>query len=272
MADLMIIAVLYLWLKKLGLNRHAIILYAWSPLIIKEVAITLHPDVLAVCFSLAALLALSYSRSFLAVILIALAAGSKVFALLLVPLILQHYWRRWLLFTVVIVAISYPLGIVDAWLPDGLSAMAQSWFFNAPLYTILSNFFSFTQSKIILLSLLAIFWLAGFYYPLYKGKPIESMRYDYLFGVFLLCIPVLNAWYLIWLLPFGVLFFSYWLWAASLLVLLISYSTGINTNHGGSTQGLYDLPTIFLAFEFGVVLLLFIIELMMQKIKRRPQH
>lgn len=271
-ADLIIIALLYFWLKKLNLNYHALILYAWSPLIIKEIAISLHPDVLAVCFSLAALLALSSSRSFLAAILIALAVGGKVFALLLVPLILQLYWQRWLLFAAVIATISYPLGFIDAWIPEGLSAMAQSWFFNAPFYKALSNFVSFTQSKIILLSLLAAFWLAGFYYPLYKGKPIESLRYDYLFGVFLLCIPVLNAWYLIWLLPFGVLFFSYWLWAASVLVLLISYSTGINTNHGGSAQGLYELPTILLVFEFGVVLLLFIIEQTIQRNKKRPQY
>lgn len=253
LVDIAIIFSLHIWLKKLSLNHYALILYAWSPLVIKEIAMTAHPDVLAVGFSIAALLALSYGRNNWAVIAIALAVGSKVFALILVPYIARFFWQRWLLFFVVVLAVSWPLGLKDAWLPEGLSAMAEVWFFNAPLYALLGNVFSFTHSKLALLSLFGLVWLVGFYHFIKQGKSIEHVRFDYLFAVFLICIPVLNAWYLLWLLPFAVLFPSYWAWTASISVFLLSYMSGINSDE--IEQGLYDLSSLTMTIEYGLVVL-----------------
>jgi hypothetical protein len=48
------------------------------------------------------------------------------------------------------------------------------------------------------------------------------------FGVLLLFSPVINPWYLLWLLPFAVYSRDLWPWAASAAVCL-SYITGLNT-------------------------------------------
>jgi hypothetical protein len=48
------------------------------------------------------------------------------------------------------------------------------------------------------------------------------------FGVLLLLSPVINAWYLLWLLPFAVYGRDLWPWVAS-FALCLSYVTGLNT-------------------------------------------
>ena len=75
-----------------------VLLYAWSPLIIKEFAFTAHPDVLGALFLMAAYL--GYQRGYFlrAGALLALAMGVKLFALLMVPLLLGLQWRAWLVF------------------------------------------------------------------------------------------------------------------------------------------------------------------------------
>jgi len=75
---------------------NSVLLYAWSPLIIKEFVISAHPDVLGVAFVVLALLAIQRKQMILAGGLLALACGVKVFAILLVPFLLRFNWRAWL--------------------------------------------------------------------------------------------------------------------------------------------------------------------------------
>ena len=64
----------------------AVLLYAWSPLVIKEFVITTHPDVLGVMFILLALALLSNKKYLTSVgICMALACGVKIFAIMVLP-------------------------------------------------------------------------------------------------------------------------------------------------------------------------------------------
>ena len=127
-----------------------VLLYAWSPLLIKEFAFTAHIDVVGVLFLVAAL-HLRWQQgqrrqanaddiihagliSTSVGTLLAFACGIKVFALLAVPFLLQSDWRGWIAFGVTAGLISLPFGIVQAWWPAGLQAMSGDWLFNAPLY------------------------------------------------------------------------------------------------------------------------------------------
>lgn len=248
-------------------NSNNVLLYAWSPLLIKEFAFTAHPDVLGVFFVVAALVAVKSNLGFRAAILLALAAGVKIFALVAVPFLLRLNWRYWLTFVVTAVCLAIPFGIKQAWLPEGLSAMAQGWLFNAPLYFALQPFFSLSVIKTILLACFTGFWAFYLWRFLlaHRHQPVESayqFRGDWLFGLFLLALPVLNPWYLVWLLPFATLHPTRWAWAASVAVLL-AYATGLNL--GNDQLAPYQQPISLVVLEFGIVALALISQTLGQR-------
>jgi len=181
-----------------------VLLYAWCPLVIKEFAFTAHPDVLgAMCLMLAVLLT-KHRYYVLAGSLLACAAGVKVFALLLVPFILRLQWRGWLAFVLSAIALAWPFGMLQAWVPEGLRTMTGNWLFNAPLYTLLETWLSIGTIKVILVNLLAI--ASGAYLlHIIVNRTQTEVRGDLLIAGLLLAIPALNPWYLVWLLPFAVI-------------------------------------------------------------------
>lgn len=251
-ADMVIIGLLVSLLKVYRLGYTPLILYAWNPLLLKESIITAHPDVLGVMFMILALLFSYQHKYFWAAIAIALAVGSKIFAVLLVPFVLGINWRAWAIFVATCSVVAWPFGIVQAWLPEGLSAMANDWLFNAPLYAILQPWLSFSTAKAILYSVFVLVWLA-IYLAAKKSAStlmLAPVRGDLLFGVFLLCVPVLNPWYLVWVLPFIVFYPSVWLVTASISILLFGYASGINLN---IEAGLYNHSNTVLVLEYGVI-------------------
>lgn len=248
-------------------NSNNVLLYAWSPLIIKEFAFTAHPDVLGVFFLVSALVVLKSNYGYRAAVLLALATGVKIFALIAVPFLLRLNWRYWLTFFVTAACLSIPFGVKQAWLPEGLSAMAQGWLFNAPLYFALLPFFSLPTIKAILLTCFTGFW--AFYLrrvlSTQRQHPTDSsylFRGDWLFGLFLLALPVLNPWYLVWLLPFASLYPTRWAWAASVAALL-AYATGLNLDNDQLAP--YQQPMSLVVLEFGVVALALIAQSLGQR-------
>ena len=240
LADLIVI----LSLLKLA-KPNSVLLYAWSPLVIKEFVISTHPDVLGVMFIVLALLILHRKQAniqsqkmLLVGSLMALACGVKVFAIVLVPFLLRFNWAAWLAFIGTATLIALPFGLKEAWLPDGLSAMGSSWLFNAPIYFLANSLFgelvSVNGIKIILLGAFALasgLYLLNYWY---KNPPQvhSTLRGDLLYAGLFICAPALNAWYLVWLLPFAVFRPSLWAWSASLFIFL-SYASGINIDSDG---------------------------------------
>lgn len=252
-ADILLI----LALLKLGKPTH-VLLYAWSPLIIKEFAFTAHPDVLGAMFMLFALCAYQNKKPIWIGVFMGLAAGVKVFAIILLPFLLLLHWRGWLAFLATIIAIALPFGLRDAWLPAGLVAMGNDWLFNAPLYTlyavITNNIDSLPIFKLVLLALLAL--CAGSYLLWHAYRAIYQQQQDQIYGDLLfaglfLCIPALNPWYLVWLLPFAALRPSLWAWVTSISILL-SYASGINLP-SSTTLGPYQHSVWLLLFEFSLI-------------------
>jgi len=213
-------------------------------------------------FLFLSLLALKYQKFYFASAAIALAVATKIFAVLVAPFILLFYWRRWLIFFSVAIAVSFPLGLLDAWMPEGLTAMASTWLFNAPLYSLLLLAFPIEVVKPLLMLAFLGFWSYLFFRHIGQQNgylQTNNIRGDYLFGVFFLCLPVVNAWYLVWLIPFAVLHSGVWVWVASISVLLFAYASGINLP--GSEVALYQQPVYILYLEYGVILLAVLYEL-----------
>lgn len=230
-----------------------VLLYAWSPLIIKEFAFTAHPDVLGVFFLLLAY-TLFRSREFWWVgICVALAAGVKVFAIVLLPFLFQFNWRAWLGFCLMVLLLALPWGLTQAWLPEGLKAMSDDWVFNSLIYNILASWLTINTSKLILLAAYALVMGIYCYKYLFKNNLKQiSFRPDLIFLGLFICTPALNAWYLVWLLPFAVIYPSLWAWVASVAILL-AYVSGINLP--GSNLAPYQVPNWALIIEFGLILI-----------------
>lgn len=240
--------VIVLMLLKLA-KPNWVLLYAWSPLMIKEFAFTAHPDVVGVAMLLAALLMIKREQWLLAAMLLALAAATKVFALILVPFLLGLRIRAWSVFGFTAILVALPFGLIAAWMPEGLSAMTEGWLFNAPIYYFLSQWSSIASIKIVLMGIFVLFW-GGYLAKVTFFNRKAPVRADYLYGLFLLCIPVLNSWYLVWLLPFAVMYPSASAWAAS-FSLLLAYGTGLNMPN--SELDLYQQPTPVLILEFLII-------------------
>lgn len=278
LADLVIMFLL----SRLGAGN-ALLLYAWSPLILKEYSLTAHPDVFSVAFMFVSIWAAYRHRSFLAGAALGLALGAKVFALLIVPFLFTSGWafRHWLRLgsatAVCLALITISFGTFGIWIPEGLLAMADSWLFNSPLYYLLLPVANFTTIKILLISAFTLYAMVVFCRRLQRDWPTlrpedaaekqrapisrergswvtspSAFRGDWLFALFLLALPVINPWYLPWLLPFAVLFPSWWSWTASFAVLL-SYWYGSNVGAIGADS--LALPIAVLVAEYLLIVL-----------------
>lgn len=268
LADLLVLFILF----KLG-ARNACLLYAWSPLLLKEFSLTAHPDIYGVLGMMLSVYAVHKYRPMLGGVALALAFGSKVFAILALPYLLTRVlsFRFWGLFVLAflasIAAITALFGSFQIWAPEGLMAMADSWFFNAPVYLVLLEFLDFQTIKVLLLALFVVYGFTVFCRrvlrllknpvepnssPLWQHSP-AAFRGDWLFGLFLLALPVVNAWYLVWLLPFATLFPRWWSWTASFAVLL-SYWNG--SNIGGFSTASDPLQASVVAIEYAAIVVL----------------
>ena len=67
-----------------------VLLYAWCPLVVKEIAFTAHPDGAGACLLIAAIVLARDRHWRSAAVLLGLATGAKVFGLVLAPLVLAR--------------------------------------------------------------------------------------------------------------------------------------------------------------------------------------
>ena len=204
----------------------AVLLYAWCPLVVKEVAFTAHPDGFAVFLLLAAVLLTKRERFHAAAACLALATGAKVLALVLVPFVLRPSRpAHWLTFFGVLGFLYLPF----AWqggsdLPT-LFVFAREWEFNSAIFALLTPLLSNAAARVVC----GLAFLAGAGWLYFRERKSDGSvpPGDRLYGLLLLLAPVVNPWYLLWVLPFAVIRPSPWAWTASVAVLL-SYATGLN--------------------------------------------
>lgn len=250
MYSLMDLALIALLLKMV--EARWVLLYAWSPLAIKELAFTAHPDGVGVFFLMLALFWRQRQYFAGASVALALSVGAKVFAWLLVPFVL---WRMprcyWAVFALVLTGLYAPFLIHGDADLAGLRVFVERWQFNGSLYPMLLHWLSPVASKTLLAAVFVAFYLWVF--ARHRRVDWRMPRGDWLFGVFFLFAPVVNAWYLLWLLPFAVIYPTAWAWSASFAVLL-SYMIGINFM-GATSLPLLQQPWWVLSLEYGVVLM-----------------
>ncbi len=227
-----------------------VMLYAWCPLVVKEIAFTAHPDGIGVGLLLAAIVLAREQRWRSAAVCLGLACGAKIFALVLVPFALVGASiRHWALFGATLAALYAPFALGGGTDLSSLLVFAREWEFNSAAFGLLTLALPVFEAKLVLGLGCALFW--GWYYRQYRRDERQPVpRGDWVYGVLLAASPVINPWYLLWLLPFAAIFPSVWAWTASMAV-LISYVTGLNVNDYGLQP--YQQPLWARLLEFGLI-------------------
>jgi len=259
-----------LWLLLCELRSAQIVLYAWCPLLIQEVSFTAHVDILGVVFLCCGLLLLRRTSFPFGGLLVGLATCVKPFALLFTPLFFEKSMRRELLIFLAVLLIVYGPFLLMGQSPGiaSLFEMLKTFEFNSALYAIVSLLCSPLLSKIIL-TLFYGFFFSSFWYAYLKCRRSKHPRGDWLIGVLLLCSTVVNPWYLLWLLPFVVLFPTVW-GVSALALVTLSYATADTL--GLSQLGPYDHPPWVRSLEYFGIGTALLIELLVVRWRYALRH
>ena len=186
-------------LRQRGQPSGRVLVYAWNPLVVIEVAWSGHHDVLVAGLLLWALFLLQIRKRVAALALLGAAMLSKLYPLILAPAFLRGLPARyWALLAGFLLAMAAPYLGAGSRLVEGLSLYRDHWRFNGFLYSWLTG-----QG-------LAQAWVEGL---LGAGLLIwvcvcwvrESCRLRQIYGLtgaLLLFSPTLFPWYLVWIVPF----------------------------------------------------------------------
>jgi len=246
---------LLLFLLSRLLSMRWFLFAAWCPLLIFETSFQAHPDVIGISLMVCAFFAAKKGHPWMAMLALGLASSAKVFAVLIWPFIVKKetWFRQGCLMAAVIGLAYLPfIGHQGDAGSTSLHAMATDWEFNSAVYALFTLFneeyarlLSLGSFFIIYVLLLVQFWKKK------ANNLSEKIPLDLVFGSFFLLSPVINAWYLLWLLPFSLMTPRWWSLAA-LSVVVLSYTTGLNL--GSSELNDFEIPVNILILEFGVIL------------------
>ena len=253
---------LLLFLLSRLLSLRWFLVAAWCPLLIFETSFQAHPDLIGISLMVSALFAAKRGYPWLAMLALGLASSAKVFAILLWPfLVRKETWFRQGCLMAGVIALAY-LPFVGHQGDAGstsLEAMATDWEFNAAGYALL-KVISAEYARLMSLGIfffVYVFLLVTFWRKRIKNES-ERAPLDLVFGAFFLFSPVINPWYLLWLLPFSLLEPRFWSLVA-ISVVALSYITGLNLE----AQDLQDfeIPLNILIAEFSLIFVAMIFDI-----------
>jgi alpha-1,6-mannosyltransferase len=247
MVDMALVCVL---IKHVGATRA--MLYAMSPLVLHEIGVAMHPDGLIGALLFFAFVAIKKERTVFAAIFIGCAAAMKIHALLALPFLLiglsgissaiavrasavclATYAFFWLPF------LFADGAFMQAW--KSFATFARDWQFNALGFAFLQVLVGAATARIACAVLLLITWvtLAHWAWRRHKGTAAALIM---AFGALLFFSPVINPWYLLWLLPIATTTGQRHLWISpwvASIVLPLSYASNFNM---GISSVPYTLP------------------------------
>jgi alpha-1,6-mannosyltransferase len=236
MAMLFIVGIL----SRFGMDKAGVMIYFWSPLIIKETFNSTHLDIIGISLLCGSIYFLIGHRHTLATFFLALSFLGKLYPIILFPLYLQACYensaqegkRAWpsllknsSLFLGVVVLGFLPFMGIGMKMFEGLKAFTLYWQSNDSIFAILAFIFKTVSGEFknemimsnplpIFLSKIsvAIFLIGVLFGLLYKKvsllrQPKIFVRgFFYLMALVFLLSPVQNPWYLCWVVPFMCIF------------------------------------------------------------------
>jgi hypothetical protein len=226
--DLAIVVLLVVLLPRWGASPFMSLIYAWHPLVVVEVAASGHNDPLGVLLLLLGLAFWHGRRRAMGTAVFALSFLSKFTTLLLWPFYAVRARKLLLVFLAVVLIGSLPCWGSPHFRP-GLWHYARPWEFNSSLYHVLNAWLGnpFLVRLLGALAVIATGWIVAARHDDVTGYTLVVIQ------AAILVTPVLEPWYLLWLIPLLCLRPS-WMWlvfsglvAASYLALVRFAQEGI---------------------------------------------
>ncbi|CBE67684.1 MAG: DUF2029 domain-containing protein [Candidatus Methylomirabilis oxygeniifera] len=256
--DLATIVLIMRLLKKTKIDPDRVLLYAWSPLVLFELAGSGHLEALMLPFVLLALAARTKGRAVLAGGALGVATLIKLYPAVLFPALYQRRDIRFPLTFGLIVLLGYVPYVAGAgikvigFLPGYIQPPED---FNVGLRYFLSLALTpFAASpRILSMFILATCLLLFALRLILKAGSLDPYRKGYLMaGAYMLLLPTsFHPWYLVWLLPFLCLFPS-WGWLYLSAAISLSYLTYTNEH--------FDFPLTIRFAEFLPLYLLLLLQ------------
>ncbi|MDA8016348.1 MAG: DUF2029 domain-containing protein [Thermoanaerobaculia bacterium] len=195
-------------LRRFQRPTSAVLLYAWNPLAIKEIAGSGHLDAMMIFFLVLAVYWLVHRRTRLSLVAFGLSVLSKLTPILVVGLFLRRSsWRHWPWFGTTLLAGFLPYVYSWAEILRGIAAFSREWMFNPGLWAL----WKWTAEALNLpgrpiasavsgaLTLAVIAWTlrrdSGQHEALVRGIFL-------ILGAYLVLSATVMPWYLLWALPF----------------------------------------------------------------------
>ncbi len=204
-----------------GLGRRWLLAYAIHPLVLKEAMASAHPDALVALWLLLALVAWRHRRAGWVGVMLGLAVGTKVAALVALPLLL---WApaglrsgsspppinpRWVVAVGAGVAASLAVLYLPFWLSGGsdlaaLRIFGSQWRFNPLLYRVIEAVLPGPAARpvaalLIVAGVALIAW--RWRQHAHREGAAALPPLDLALMALVLLSPVVNPWYGLWLLP-----------------------------------------------------------------------
>jgi alpha-1,6-mannosyltransferase len=239
-----------LWLlARHGVGARWLLVYALHPLVLKEAIASAHPDALVALLLLLTLVAWQRGRAVVVGVLLGVAVGTKIAALVALPLLLwaPAQWPRreprdalrWALCVVSACTATVALLYLPLYAGGGsdaaaLSVFGTSWRFNPLLYRALEAVLPAAWARpaaallvVVGITLVAVCWR--------RQREPGAPPLDAALVVLLLLSPVVNPWYWLWPLALAV-----WMRRAS--VVAIAAVSVLSHANGSVLAPLVDLP------------------------------
>ncbi|MGE3975324.1 MAG: hypothetical protein AB7F59_12435 [Bdellovibrionales bacterium] len=210
--DLGIWWILVRWLESTNRNKNLSFLYFLNPLVLKEVSNSAHLDTIVVFFTFLSVYLLSQKRMFLrAWVTLALATLTKLFPIILVPLFikLDNRWKKNLTVFFLVVLLFY-IPFIGAGLQvfGGTKAYATYWQFNAGVFHLLDLVLQLFSDNALTTKMAVGVIFSVILYRRTKTLnhahqlPLATLQ---IIGAMLILSPVVDAWYVLWVLPLACL-------------------------------------------------------------------
>jgi hypothetical protein len=138
LADLGLLALLIVWLRRSGGDPRMAIVWGWSPLVAIELAGNAHVDGLGALFLIAAVIALKSEKPRSVPICLALSAAVKPLALVLAPLMGRRV-VAWAILAVVLAALAAPYARAGGRMSGSLGEYGRRWRANDGAFALIQT-------------------------------------------------------------------------------------------------------------------------------------
>jgi hypothetical protein len=222
-------------LKHFHKNPCMSVIYGWSPLVLFEISNGGHYDSIPVFFTLLSLLLFVKRRQWGGTCVLAAAALSKYFSVVLLPIVVDPFKKRYaFFFGLVILAFYAPFLLWDQagvrGVFQGFITYNQQWAYHSSIFTLIYILLGKMYSNLTL-TLLPTKIVAGWLYlivltvlTVIKSKNDLDVIHKCFLAIAALFIinPVADPWYFCWVVPF-LCFFPYKSWYLLSGLLMLSY-------------------------------------------------